>query len=739
MGLISYNLPNLVNGVSQQADILRRDSQGELVDNAWCSIADGLQKRQPIELVSKLTTDLDFSNGFVHAYSRDLNERYVVLFDGANDTIKVFDVATGEQFITDFVASADYLPDNCNENLSVITVDDYSFIVNKEKVVTKSGVVEAAPNPAAMFEVRSANYELSYKIEIHMKWDASSSSSSSSDADGDGWTTVADIITGNNTPFNETQAIAEALVEGSSHGSGAHGGTYNQHLEANLIDTGSGDWYIERVGNTIYIENTAGIDFAIRTTDGAANTALLGTKDDVPIFNDLPSKGVEGFTVKVDPDPESGADSYWVAFESSNGGTISDGYWVEVAEPYIDNSLTASTMPHVLIRKFDTDGSVTGTVDQKYFSFETFDWSDRLAGDEETSPDPSFVGGKIRDVFFFRDRLGLLGTGSIVMSQQGQYQNFYRTTVTTLLDGDPIDLEVSDNQVSDMFFAVPDEQDLILFSDQTQYVLETNGLLTPASASIKATTRYESSRTVKPLLVGDAVMFAQQNGNFVGVREYRIQPDTQKRVATENTEHVEKYIAGQVRDMTASAQQRCLVVATQGNQYVYVYQWFVSGGQKLQSAWHRWDLGTGDSMLGLRFIDTTLYFISQRSDGVYLEKIETEPGKVDGNGSIRYLLDRRVEIGDLVRTYDAATNTTTITLPYEIDNCDDITVVSGDTNEGELPEETYYLVQDCDTGEISNTVQVRASEFNIGDVFSTGGRCYTVICPYSSSSSSSSI
>ena len=420
---------------------------------------------------------------------------------------------------------------------------------------------------------------------------------------------------------------------------------------------------------------------------------------------------------------------------------ITTGSWEETTAPGLRNEIDAATMPHVLVRRFDDgSGTITGTPNAKYFSFEEFDWADRTVGDTDTNTDPTFIGTKIRDAFFFRDRFGLLTPTSVVMSAQGEYGNFYRNTVTTLLDSDKIDLEISDNQVSNLFWAVPDEQDLIIFSDQTQYILKAEGLLTPSTATITATTRYESSRTVRPLLIGDAVFFAQQNGGYVGIREYRININTQKRVADENTEHVEKYIKGDVRDMTGSAAQRCFVVATENSQFVYVYQWFSNNNQKVQSAWHRWDLSTNGIMLGMRFIDTTIYFVVQRSDGVYLEKLETEPGKIDTEESnIRYLLDRRVGIGDVVRWYDAGTDTTTIQLPYTIDNCDDITVVADSQPNYDSPDETYYMIQDCDTGEISNTVQVKASEFNIGDVFSTGGRCYTVICPYSSSSSSSSI
>ena len=54
MTLVSKNIPNLINGVSQQPPALRLASQAEAQENGFSDIVDGLKKRPPTQLKNKL-------------------------------------------------------------------------------------------------------------------------------------------------------------------------------------------------------------------------------------------------------------------------------------------------------------------------------------------------------------------------------------------------------------------------------------------------------------------------------------------------------------------------------------------------------------------------------------------------------------------------------------------------------------------------------------------------------------
>ena len=85
------------------------------------------------------------------------------------------------------------------------------------------------------------------------------------------------------------------------------------------------------------------------------------------------------------------------------------------------------------------------------FTLRAMKMADRKAGDDNSNPLSSFVGQFISNVFFFRNRLGFLSGDNVIMSESGlggldstgQLEfNFARTTVTSLLDSDPIDVSV---------------------------------------------------------------------------------------------------------------------------------------------------------------------------------------------------------------------------------------------------------------------------------------------------------
>ena len=55
MPLITEQISNLINGVSQQPPSLRLASQCEVQENGMVTIAEGLKKRPPLENVKKIT------------------------------------------------------------------------------------------------------------------------------------------------------------------------------------------------------------------------------------------------------------------------------------------------------------------------------------------------------------------------------------------------------------------------------------------------------------------------------------------------------------------------------------------------------------------------------------------------------------------------------------------------------------------------------------------------------------
>ena len=116
-------------------------------------------------------------------------------------------------------------------------------------------------------------------------------------------------------------------------------------------------------------------------------------------------------------------------------------------------------------------------------------WSDRTVGDLDTAPNPSFVGQKLNNIFFFRNRIGFLADDDVILSRVSDFFNFFPETVTTVLDSDPIDIAASHTQISILKHAMTMGEELILFSEKAQFILKaSDDTLTPKTAYIVVAT-----------------------------------------------------------------------------------------------------------------------------------------------------------------------------------------------------------------------------------------------------------
>lgn len=325
-------------------------------------------------------------------------------------------------------------------------------------------------------------------------------------------------------------------------------------------------------------------------------------------------------------------------------------------------------MPHILVR--EADGS---------FTFRPADWTDRKVGDLKTIPWPSFVGRKLNSIFFHRNRLGLLSDENMILSEAGEFFNFFQTSAMQLVDSDPIDVGASHSKVSVLKHATAWNSSLILWSDQVQFMLGKTEALTPKTASIQLATEFECSMRARPVGAGKNVYFAVQRGENTGVREYYVQPDTLITDAADCTAHVPKYIPKNVTRLAASSNEDILVaLSEQTPNVLYLYRYYWSGDEKLQSAWSKWVFSPTTVILDVGFIESQMYLTVSRPNGVFLEVISLDAGRAEYDGSPLVHLDRRVSLEQCSPVY--VNGTTQLTLPYTPETGEEIVVVSVQNN-----------------------------------------------------------
>lgn len=631
-------LPNLVNGVSQQAPALRLPSQCELQENFYPTIVEGLKDKPPSEFVAKLLDGALTSSAFTHIINRDITERYVVLVDASS--VRVWDFDGNEKTVNapdgfGYLASAaDPVAD-----LQALTVADYTFIVNKNVLAAMATNTSPARNPEALINVLEGNYAKTYTILINGVLNGSYTTSATDPATLDTSTIAANLVT--------------SLV---NHG-------FN-----------TAPWHVTRYQNAIHIYRDDGVDFTVEIEDGFNGHAMKAVKGRTQHFSDLSYFGPDGFVAEIVGDDTTDFDNYWVKLETGDG----PGVWKETVKPGTPLSIDPTTMPHTLIREAD------GT-----FTFKVATWDDRKCGDGgDLSPDPSFIGRRINDIYFDHDRLGFLADQNSILSRTGSFFDFFRTSATALLDDDPIDVGASHTKVSILRHAVPYQGQLLCFSDQTQFLLAGDSKsLTPKNTSIDPLTEYVSDVKVKPIALGLSVFFAASRGDWEAIWEYII--DTSSGIASgtagEDTDNVPSYIPAGVYKLAGTSNESVVVALTSGDpSALYVYKYYYQGNQKkLQSAWGRFTL-EGATLRNAEFINSVLYVVVERADGVFLEKIRFEPAAKDTGLDFLVHLDQRIHTDQLAPpSYNLNTDTTTYTLPYAAN--ENIVAVTSSGNEDVLP------------------------------------------------------
>lgn len=725
MALISRSIPSLINGISQQPAVLRLPTQGEAQENGFPSIVEGLKKRPPTTHEAKLSTT-SLSNAHVHTINRDSAERYKVFV--TPDLVRVFDLAGVEQTVnvSDFVhllldfvfvsttsairqihiptgtttidltsvgldtsdevvweksstgafageettvrtdtvdtdasvawtsgdflradytrvtstavtastsyKSMDYFQGAAKEDFKVISVADFTFIVNRSKTVAMTGVTDGDRDPEGIVHIQQAVNSQEYRIYI----------------DG-----VEEAFFTSGAPDRSSQVASELKTD---------------------LDTNIGaDYDITLLDNIIYLFRDDGANFSLRVEDSFGNQVSVGVKDTVQKFTDLPPRGIDGFKVKIVGTNDDEFSDFWVEYSEGASGD-EGGKWIETVAPGIDNDFDATTMPHTLVRE------ANGT-----FTLGQSAWGSRVAGDELSAPEPTFVGRKINDVYFFRNRLGFVSDENVIMSEQGDFFNLWPVTVTTLLDTDRIDVAGSTNKVAILQNAVPHNERLLLFSEQAQFVIDPGDVLSPRSVAIVQTTEFEADKDVRPVVVGRSVYFPQKSGNFSRIREMFVDNLSDQSDAADVTSHVPKYVPKNLVKLAGSSSEDlllCLSGETTEDHRLYVYKFLFgeSDGafRKVQSAWSQWSWDSADLILNVDFIDNTLYLVIERSDGVYLESMDLQPGLTESGLPFLVHLDRKTS---LTGSYSAGTDTTTWTLPYSDAGTFEVILGSGFTGQ----------------------------------------------------------
>jgi len=515
------------------------------------------------------------------------------------------------------IPSNGYLNGATADDIEVLTLNDYTFVLNKAKTVAMSTTTTAA-KPFEAFVVLSVVGTGHYRIYLDGTERGTYNAGSGGDVD----------------------AILNDLV-GDINGQTFGGKTYTA----------------VRVGPGMYI--SADADFTISVVGGPGDDAMTVFQDTAPTVANLPLQCKDGYKVKIVNSLDIDVDDMYVKFVTdSDASDYGTGTWEESNAWEITYQFDPLTMPHQLVRQ--ADGS---------FAFDPIIWEDRLVGDLTTNPDPSFVGSTISGIFFYRNRLGFLSNESVVFSKAGDYFNFFATTAMTVTDDDPIDISASSIKPVNLRYVRPVSVGLVLFSDTEQFLIAGNDdIFSPKTAKITELSSYECDPNVKAVGLGTSLAFVSKTPLYSRLYELtRISP-VDPPVMVEQTQYVPELIPETIDSMIASPALSLISMGTVGNNTLFQYKFYQQGDQRGVSTWYKWKL-TG-TLLD-QFFDISTYYavIANGADEVYVQSYDLTQASEEG-----YLTLPTGEKTDVCldlwnvnpyRTYNDVADTTRIFLPYD--------------------------------------------------------------------------
>lgn len=641
MALVTRTMSGLVNGVSRQPWALHLDSQGYEQINCMSSTARGVVRRPGSSHLCTIPVPGGSTISLYDSYhwiDRDTTHRYLVNIGKRSSTgyITVTDLiaATGTAMTVKVSPAAQTWLNlqtavtgdtGAPKDLQYLTVGDSTFITSRKMVPAMAATTSTALTYFGAIWVKSAVIKTEYKVSI--------TPSGGTAVDYTGFAA------------SDTVATTEAITAG-----------YVTALNATVH--GSHTLYASAVGKNlvaVWACLTAGlapVAFTMEATDSWGNNAVASFVNGATVqnFSELPPMGLNGLKVQVKGDPDTDQGVYYVEFTADQGtlsatnagpnpdqtATGGRGVWNEIVKWGTVTTVNPTTMPLVL--HFDSVNWYLNTLDglqctaagNTWATASPADaagtywtspvWGSRTCGDTTTAPNPSFIGYSIQDLTFFSNRLCVVSGESVSCSGVDDLYNFFPTTTITTADDDAVDITANFPQVAKFRYALPFNAMLILFAESGIYTLSRGAAdaFTHKSAQMARVTNFAGKPSTRPRISGDRIFFTEKVSNVTYLREF-FQVTAETYTVESASEHVRGYIDDPEINCIAANGVKNIVALLPStfSPTMYVYQYFFSNREKVQSAWHKWTFagktvnpGLSLSIFSGAFVGNTLYYVT---------------------------------------------------------------------------------------------------------------------------------
>jgi hypothetical protein len=582
---------SLLQGVSQQIATERLPGQVGGQENMLSDVVTN-PRRRPGAAYAFDRTSTDATSNNIKAWFTDIaGFRVHVILNTTSGEVVILDEEYTELAVLD---GAPYLTTTANKMIQAATVGDEFFILNRDVKPTPGAVAAGAdPSKAGFFYVVAGAFSRKYDIVVQ--------------------TSVGTISATYTTPSG-TGAGDAALATPEY---------ICTQLQAGLVAAGlsvAGISALYRTTAYLFVQGSSGTsNVTVNTSTGSA-FIISSRARYTNVVGNLPAQ------LPVEAD----------GFIMSTGDTRTPQYYkyVNADLAWLECGVYGSTTS---IEDMPVGITYTGSV----WGFNVASFEGRLAGDTESNPDFNFLTTGITGIASYQGRLVLLAGSRVCMSASNKPRRFYRSTVTSLLDSDPIEVGSSANSSASYEYAVPFQKDLILFSASYQALVPTgNTAITPRTASVVLTSSHETDTSAPPVTLGRTLMYpSPKSKDFFGVLEMTPSTFTDSQYISEDaTPHIPKYMGGRCRFGVSSSVANMAVFAPTGDLYsliVHEYTW--DADKKVQSAWHRWTFEY--ELASVYFASELVYLLFVKNGVIVAATIDPRAGVLTFEAERRPFLD----------------------------------------------------------------------------------------------------
>tara|TARA_R100000234_G_scaffold91966_1_gene60140 strand:- start:30 stop:3110 length:3081 start_codon:yes stop_codon:yes gene_type:complete len=474
------------------------------------------------------------------------------------------------------------------------------------------------------------------------------------------------LVRPNPTPFDtETTITAESIL-----------GDIRKELTGSATATTGNGFTITQIGNGLHIKRDA--IFNASTPVGELLNVVTSKVNDA---GDLPTQCKHGMVVEVINNAAAEEDNYYVKFFGNNDKD-GEGIWEECAKPGRKIRFKYSKMPVALIRTADGNFRLTELDGSSYTisgnSYSAPQWDDAIVGDEDTNPEPSFIGKAINKMLFFRNRLAMLADEFIVLSRPGNFFNFFGKTALELTAADPVDISASSEYPAILFDGIQVNTGLVLFTENQQFMLTTDSdQFTPLTAKINNLASYNFNKSTNPISLGTTVGFLDNAGKYSRFFEMnRIQREGEVQVI-EQSKVVSKLFEKDLKLVSNSRENSVVFFSEKDTNVLYGYRYFNQITDRQLASWFKWTV-SGNIQYHCMQDDSLFVVVRNNSKQQLLKfsiKVDTDSQLIDEN---RVHLDHLMTVSGF--TYNSATNKSTKAKPVGLESSNQL--VAYDVDQG---------------------------------------------------------